>query len=257
MIEAIFFDVDGTLLDFGTHEIKDSVKQMLRALNQKGIKIFIATGRHSSRLECLEGVADFTAFITVNGQICYNEKEDIFLNPIPKEDVIELAKKMNEEDIPCCFLQKDATFVNILDERLKSVGDVMNLSDAKEQGITSSDEFQVYQLVACVSAEQEEMIKKTWESMDTTRWNPAFVDIVPKGGNKSSGIEKVLEYYHIPRENTMAFGDGHNDMEMLQYVGTGVAMGNAPEDVQAVADYVTDSIEKDGILKALQHFSVL
>lgn len=257
MTEAIFFDVDGTLLDFGTHEIKDSVREMLRALNKKGIKIFIATGRHSSKLGCLEGVADFTAFVTVNGQICYNAKEDIFLNPIPKDDVIEIAKRMGELDIPCCFLQKDAILVNKLDGRLRSVGDVLDLSGASEKELRNSEEFEVFQLVAYMTPEQEELLKQKWSSVGTTRWNPEFIDVVPKGGNKSLGIGKVLEYYNIPKENTMAFGDGHNDMEMLQYVGVGVAMGNAPEDVQQVADYVTDSIENDGIMKALQHFSIL
>ena len=55
----------------------------------------------------------------------------------------------------------------------------------------------------------------------------------------------------------MAFGDGGNDISMLKYVGIGVAMGNAKDDVKAIADYITDSVQEDGIVSALKHFDIL
>ena len=79
-----------------------------------------------------------------------------------------------------------------------------------------------------------------------TRWNPYGVDIIAKGGGKEKGMERLMEYFRIAREETIAFGDGENDMEMLEYAGIGVAMGNAEEKVKACADYVTAAVDKGG-----------
>ena len=77
---------------------------------------------------------------------------------------------------------------------------------------------------------------------------------------KETGYEHydvVLDYFNINKEEAMAFGDGGNDISMLKYVGTGVAMGNAKDNVKAIADYITDSVQEDGIVSALKHFEIL
>ena len=91
----------------------------------------------------------------------------------------------------------------------------------------------------------------------SARWHETFTDIIPKDGGKTAGIQAVLEHYGIKKEECMAFGDGGNDKDMLQYAGIGIAMGNATEDVKQVADYVTKDIDEDGILHGLQQFHVL
>ena len=89
------------------------------------------------------------------------------------------------------------------------------------------------------------------------RWHPLFTDIISKGNSKSNGIDKILDYYDIDITETMAFGDGGNDISMLSHVNIGVAMGNAAEKVQAAAKYVTTSVDEDGIMNALKHFKLL
>ncbi|XJR89701.1 HAD hydrolase family protein [Elizabethkingia anophelis] len=75
--------------------------------------------------------------------------------------------------------------------------------------------------------------------------------------SKQVGIEVFCKHYGIDVSQTMAFGDGGNDITMLKYVALGVAMGNANPEVKEIADYVTDDIDNDGILKALKHFEVI
>lgn len=89
------------------------------------------------------------------------------------------------------------------------------------------------------------------------RWSPYFADVVAKGCTKAVGIDRIIEHYGIALEETMAFGDGGNDIAMLQHVGVGVAMGNAMDDVKASADYVTTSVDEDGIAVALRHFGLI
>ena len=85
-----------------------------------------------------------------------------------------------------------------------------------------------------------------------TRWHPYFLDIIGKGNTKQKGIEAICKYFNIKKEDTFAFGDGGNDISMIQYAGTGIAMGNASDDVKTAADIVTDSVDDDGIFNALK-----
>ena len=89
------------------------------------------------------------------------------------------------------------------------------------------------------------------------RWSPDFADILPAGGGKPNGLAEMLKHFGWTKDEAIAFGDGGNDVAMLQYVGLGVAMGNACDAAKAAADYVTADIDKDGIAKALQHFGLL
>ena len=90
-----------------------------------------------------------------------------------------------------------------------------------------------------------------------TRWNDRAVDIISRGGGKVVGIKQYLEENDILPQETMAFGDGENDIEMLEAVGIGIAMGNADDIVKKSADYVTDSVDNDGIGKALRYFQII
>ena len=84
-----------------------------------------------------------------------------------------------------------------------------------------------------------------------------IAEIVPAGYSKATGIEKVCEIFNILHENTYAFGDSANDLEMLSYVEHSVAMGNGTKEAKEAAEYVTDNIDSDGILKGLLHYGLI
>ena len=85
----------------------------------------------------------------------------------------------------------------------------------------------------------------------------ALVDVVAAGSDKGSGVRRLAEFLDILPENIVCIGDGWNDIPMLRHVALGVAMGNAAEPVRSAANYVTTSVDDDGILNALKHFNVL
>ena len=89
------------------------------------------------------------------------------------------------------------------------------------------------------------------------RWHPAFTDITADGADKGRGIELMAARFGISIDETMAFGDGGNDIPMLRRAGVGVAMGNAQPAIQAEADYVTTSVDDDGVRNALLHWKVI
>ena len=122
-----------------------------------------------------------------------------------------------------------------------------------KQKVKVADDFErimngkVYQLMVGCGKEEYEALLKDVDGARITAWWPRAADITPAKGNKGVGVEKVLEYYHLKKENAIAFGDGTNDIEMLEAVGTGVAMGNATDDVKAVAGAICGDVAEDGI----------
>ena len=115
----------------------------------------------------------------------------------------------------------------------------------------------VYQILAFVPEHQKKLLDDLLDECAVTSWNDTGIDIIPREGGKSAGIQKYLDDQGIDRSETMAFGDGENDMDMLRFAGVGVAMGNACDAVKAAADYVTDTVDNDGIEKALRHFGLI
>src|SRR5699024_9878723 len=89
MIKAIFFDIDGTLVSFKTHQVPDSTIEALKQLKKKGIKIFIATGRGKDGLKVLDEI-EFDGYITLNGQYCYDKDRIIYQNTIDPHDLQNL-----------------------------------------------------------------------------------------------------------------------------------------------------------------------
>ena len=258
MIKAVFFDIDGTLVSFKTHEVPQSTIEALDLLRKKGIKVFIATGRHYTSINNL-GDLKFDGYVTLNGGYCFaGEDKVIYKHSIPDRDIEALIRYMEtEESFPCAFVQEKEIFMNYKDE---TVEEIFNMLNFPEPPIRPMDEIRGktgYQLVSFFTAEQEKKIMTILSNCESTRWNPLFTDVVPAGSSKRVGIDKMLEYFRIPLNECMAFGDGGNDVAMLQHAGIGVAMGNAEDDVKQYADYITDSVDEDGIFKALKHLNII
>ena len=90
-----------------------------------------------------------------------------------------------------------------------------------------------------------------------TRWHPLFADIIHRNISKANGLEEIAKALDLQHEETMAFGDGGNDIPILHKAGIGVAMGNASDDVKAQADYITTSVDEDGVWNALRQFKLI
>lgn len=95
------------------------------------------------------------------------------------------------------------------------------------------------------------------ESLTVVQTAAFYLEVIPKSINKGQGIRDICRTLGISPEEVISFGDAANDIPMLQAAGTGVAMGNASEDVKAAADYVTATNDEDGIAAALEHFEVI
>lgn len=258
MIKAVFFDIDGTLVSFKTHQVPSSTVKALDLLRKQGIKVFISTGRQLHSINNL-GSLEFDGYITLNGGRCYAGKDHlIYERAIPDEDILSLLDyQAHVELFPCAFVMNNDILMNYKNEHVEELFALLNFPEPPIREISYLKGKTVYQLIAFFSKEQEPRIMASMPHCRATRWNPLFSDVVPSDSNKAIGIDQIIRHYGIKLDETMAFGDGGNDKEMLQHAGVGVAMGNASADVQAVADYVTASVDEDGVYQALEHFGLI
>lgn len=256
MVKVIFFDVDGTLLSHAKKKVPDSTKRSLAKLREKGIKCVLATGRHMTELEELPvRELAFDGYITLNGQLCLDDKGTvIYGDPIVGQEKERIIGLFEERKLPLILVEKDKMYINYVDQSVREAQKKISTAIPKT-GVYSGEE--VYMAIAYVRKEKEDRLKALLPNCGITRWNEDGVDIIAGHGGKTTGIEQYLKQYGIGRQETMAFGDGANDAEMLRFVEIGVAMGNAEKEVKEKADYVTADIDDDGIEKAFRHFGII
>lgn len=261
MIKAVFFDIDGTLVSFKTHRIPDSTKQALARMRERGVKVFIASGRPPVQMHFLKDLVDFEfdGYVVMNGQYCYDAQGVYHKEHIPTDSLRMLLPYLEQTDISCSFVELDYVYINRI---TKPVTDLYEMLGGTAQMEPTGDPTRslthtTYQLSVFLPKEEEEGFLSHLPGCKAARWNPYFTDIVPADGGKPVGLQKTLERWGIRQEESMAFGDGGNDIDMLRYAGVGVAMGNASDDVKQAADYVTADVDDDGVRRALEHYGVI
>ena len=257
MIRAVFFDIDGTLTDFQTHEVPKEVFPALYALKEQGIRLFIATGRGPDGLKVLKGFP-FDGYITLNGQYCYcSDGMVLYENTIEPESIRLLLREIEADPVPCGFQLKDRRVFNFRNELVDEIHAITQNDDAPAGDISGIDREGIYQVMIFMNEQKEANLLKKLPNCTSARWYPTFFDLSPKGGTKVKGIDAFLKYCGIPLEDTMAFGDGGNDLEMLKHVRHSVVMGNASDAVKEAAEYVTSASGDHGIVRALRHYGLL
>jgi len=257
MIEAIFFDIDGTLLSFETHTMTPALQQALIDVRKKGIKLFIATGRHISEMDELKKYPYFDGYITLNGGYCYNDQGPYYKQTIVQKDAeraIELASEMKH----CiAFVDEHEMTVNFHNERMMEIIAQANIPAAKIMHPSLLKGKDIYMIVLYSDPKDDQLILSQLPSLCATRWHPAFVDVTPRQISKRQGILETCRKYGFSLEKCMAFGDAANDIEMLQTVGYGIAMGNASDEVKDAAKETTLSCEDDGIVATLKKYQLI
>ncbi len=257
---ALFFDIDGTLVSFKTHEIPASTIQALTQAKANGHRVYIATGRPPviiTNLGSIEHLID--GYITTNGALCFVGNNVISCLPIPKADVLTCVNDSKEKGYSLIIVGKQD--VAVLDTKgdvnriFRQTLAVKNLDKAAplEQVL----EQDILQLTAFFPADYERKFMPRIPQCISGRWHPEFTDITANGADKGKGILTIACHERLSPKQTIAFGDGGNDTSMIVQAGIGIAMGNAIDELKQKADYVTTSVDDNGIMNALRHFEII
>ena len=260
-IRAVFFDIDGTLVSFNTHRVSDATVEALAELRRRGVKVILATGRLLNQTEVVSRIK-FDAYITLNGCCCLAEDGTTVISKatIPQSDLEAIVDFLEENNhpFPCSFMDEVGSTINYVDDRVQTVWDNIALPAPRVEDPRQTIKRNIYQANIYVDEVDEgPIVERYLQHCESTRWHPLFADVNLRGVSKQQGVDTMLAYFGISREEAMAVGDGGNDVSMLGHVGWGVAMGNAVDTAKHAAVYVTDTVDSEGICKALQHFGLI
>lgn len=252
----IFFDIDGTLLDFNK-ELPATTKIAVQELKRKGHMVAIATGRGPFMYQKLREELGIDSFVSYNGQYVVVDGEVVYENPLSKPSLERLTIQALENNHPVVFLDPDEMKANVANHPF-----IQESMATLKAGFPTFDpeyyqENVIYQSLLFCETGDEAFYEEAFPAFDFVRWHPLSVDVLPKGGSKAKGIEKLLEKVQIPKERQYAFGDGLNDVEMLSFIPNSIAMGNGVTEAKAAAKYITNPVDEDGILHGLKMVGLL
>ncbi|HEO5589137.1 TPA: HAD-IIB family hydrolase [Streptococcus agalactiae] len=277
-IKAVFFDIDGTLLNDRKNVQKSTIKA-IRNLKDQGILVGLATGRGPSFVQpFLENLGlDFA--VTYNGQYIYSRSEIIYTNQLSKTTVYRLIRyagaRRREISLGTASGLLGSGIIGLGTSRLGQIVSSLVprkwakaiersfkhfIRRIKPQNIDSLMIIlrePIYQVVLVATEGESERIQKQFPRVKLTRSSPYSMYVISEEQSKVKGIERVGQRYGFDLSEVIAFGDSDNDIEMLSQVGIGVAMGNASQQVKENARYTTADNNDDGISKALAHYGLI
>ncbi|MBM7540362.1 Cof-type HAD-IIB family hydrolase [Amphibacillus cookii] len=248
----VFFDIDGTLLDHDK-KLPSSTKQAVKQVKEAGHIVAIATGRAPFMYESLRQELDIHTFVSYNGSYVVVEDEVVFTNPLDQKALLALTAEGLKNNHPIVFMDEQDMKANVPDHAYINE----SIESLKIDYFPTHDPYYykdraLYQSLFFCAEGEEKAYQEKYPTFEFVRWHPLSVDILPKGGSKAKGIEHAVKALQIADENVYAFGDGLNDLEMLQTVVNSVAMGNGEEEIKAVAKHVTKDVSEDGLLHGLK-----
>lgn len=256
-IEAVAIDLDGTLLN-SNHEISDFTKKTLFKVREKGIRVYIATGRlYKSLYKYKEELEIDTPVICYNGAMAVDGKTDekIFEIPLKNTVIYRLIEISREKRVHLNLFSDEKWYAECIGKELeeyeKSSGlksHLVNFDKIKDLKITKGMYVgENEKLLEINSILEKEFDNKIYRAFS----KPYFLEILNENVSKGDTLIKILRKEEIDPKKTVAFGDGFNDLEMLKLVGVGVAMENAPEELKSKVKNITVSNDEDGVAKFL------
>lgn len=262
--KAVFIDLDGTLLR-PDHSISEATRSTIQNLIAKNILVILVSARP------FHGITPYSKFlgtqsfpiISLNGALIKLDNRTIFESCIDI-DTVALLRELNEHNATLIYYSGNEWFSEIL-----------NAAIIKEQKITDVkvvvapfDELKQYWKLhntgmnkvmaigdkTVIQALEFKLISVFQNKMNIYTSKPTYLEIMQEDASKKHGVQFVLEKCAISREEIIAIGDNFNDLEMIIYAGTGVAMGNAPDAIKVAANFVTDTNVNDGVRKAIEKY---
>jgi hypothetical protein len=257
---AVFFDIDGTLLDF-QNWIPESTVRAIRALRANGHYAFLCSGRARSYIQnpSLLGIG-FDGVVAACGTHVELGEQMLYEYLIDRELAEYTVKTVRTYGFRPILEGPKHLYMDDVDFGHEPYGKKLK-RDMGEMilPITGLEGQWKMNKLSCATdhADLEGCFAALQEHYTYLVHTPEVVELVPKGHTKATGMQHVCEALGISREDTVAFGDSVNDLDMLSYAGVGVAMGNGSEEAKAAADMVTDKLEEHGILHGLEQLGLL
>ena len=277
MSKVLLIDVDGTLVDY-ENNLPASAVDAIRKARAAGHKVYICTGR--SRAEVYQNIWDIglDGMIGGNGSYVEDGGQVVMHQCIPAEESRRIVDWLHSRKLEFYLESNNGLFAS---ENFETAGQSAMQEYTRRKGRPGADELTVRDAfpdmifggelyrddlnkVSYLLGSYQDFLdaREAFPEMQHNTWGGAgatalFGDMGVKGINKAHAIDVLLRHLGAKQEDTIAFGDAKIDIPMLEYCAYGVAMGSGGEEIRAMADYVTDDVDKDGLYKAFVHLGLI
>lgn len=265
MKKIIFLDLDGTLTN-DEKKITPKTKKALMNFQEQGNTVVLASGRPTpgmvpvaEELE-LERYGGYVMPFNGGKIIDWKTKKTVFEKVMDRKYIPELLRYARQNNIGMItYDAKQALVATRMDQYIAQEAMFINKIPAYMTDVVKYVDYNPNKCLFTAAPEVSEyherkLIEKFGNELGIYRSCDYFIEVVPKGIDKAAAIQVLTEQLEIPKENTIACGDGFNDLSMIRYAGLGVAMENAVDAVKKEADYITASNNNDGIAQVIELF---
>jgi Cof subfamily protein (haloacid dehalogenase superfamily) len=267
MYKAVFIDMDGTLLK-KDHTVSDANKQALHKLQVQGILTVLISARPlHGILPISKGVVkEDMPVVSLNGGYIVHNNEVIFQSAISLPDAVSIHRELKDTELSSMYYSSMDWYAETENDRIKKEQRITPVNikiqpfhqtlSEWEQQFTGPNKVLIAgdkELILAVEKSLNELHKG---QLNIYKSQPNYLEVMSLEASKAKAIQFIIDRYSIDRKEIIAIGDNYNDKGMIEFAGMGIAMGNAPEEIKLVADYVTDTNNNDGVAKALNfHFN--
>ena len=277
-IKAVFFDIDGTLLN-DNKRVEKATVLAIKNLKEQRILVGVATGRGPGFVQPFMDNLGLDFAVTYNGQYIFTRDKILYQNQLPKSLIYRVIRYAGDKKREISLgTASGLVGSGLIEMGTSTFGQIVSRLVPKKLTKTVENSFKkiirrikpqnmdylktimrepVFQIVLVATEGEGQKLRDKFPQITITRSSPYSIDLISHGQSKIKGIERVGDIFDFDLDEVMAFGDSENDMEMLTGVGIGVAMGNGQDELKSIADYTTDSNNRDGISKALAHHGLI
>ena len=257
----IFFDIDGTILD-GNYRAPESAVQAIRTARKNGHLCVVNTGRPFSHVEPAVRDIGFDGYICSCGQHILLDGKSVYRRTLPGEVCRQILSLVRTGGLDVIFEDEQGIWFDRTRPMGQAVLDAYRHFAARgfdvDRPVDRPDlQFDKFCVWTVPGSDPAPLLAYIGDYCTVIDREGDLLEFVIKGCSKETGIQWLQRRTGLPLENSYAIGDGANDIPMLRCVAHSIAMGNAPEEVRAMAEFVTDTLEQDGLEKALKHFRLI
>ena len=258
--KMVCLDIDGTLLN-SSHKITQNVKKAINIIaNEKQIPVILVSARMPKGIIFLQRELEIEQpIICYSGALILDKNSQILSNEIISslslEEIYELTKKFN---VHMSLYKDDEWYIEEMDEWAKQESEITNIIptviDFKNLIYKWKKEGTGPNKILCMSNPDKIInLKESIKNNDLNIYpsKPTYLEIMPSKASKTSAINVLQRKFKVEQSEIVAMGDNYNDVDMIEYAGVGVAMGNAPDEVKKHSNYITSTNDQDGVAKAI------
>lgn len=265
MYKAVFIDMDGTLLK-KDHTISEVNKNALQRLLDKGILVVPISARplHGLLPITQQVVPSSMPVVSLNGGYIYHNDEIIFQASVGLNEVAAIHDELHKQAVSVIYYSQmnwfatENTSATTKEQRITEVAiqiqPIEQIIGGWNDTNTGPNKILIVGDKDLIIAVENKLKGLYHGKLNIFKSQSSYLELMHLQASKTKAIQFLMNQYGIVQEEVIAIGDNYNDMEMIEYAGVGVAMGNAPEEIKKVANFVTDTNQNDGVAKALAQY---